>query len=90
MKRRILQAITTMSLLVVLAVGAKAGEIKTLEKSRINYTLFMGNLKLYDEDAKHVIWRMKYVKDIGETPQGELLILKEDGKCYKFLGKFYN
>lgn len=90
MKNRILRTIVTMGLMMALVVGAKSGEIKMLEKSGINYTLFMRNLKLYDEDASHVIWRMKYVKDIGETPEGELLILKENGKCYKFLGKLYN
>lgn len=65
MKKRVLRAVVTISLLVVLLGGAKAGEIKTLEISNINYTLFMENLTLYDEDASHVIWRMKHVKDVG-------------------------
>lgn len=92
MKKRILSAMVTMSLLVVLVVGAKAGEIK--EPIELGRECFdkRGFLKdeVYQELKISGILKINSsviedVEEVAPTSSAYWVILTKDGKCYRYL-----
>ncbi len=93
MRNRILQAIVTMGMLTLLAVGAKVGEaayikeVRPLDSLSFDEKGFVKEEFIEECEVSGILKTndgvIKDVKEIGMTRSHELFVLKKDGKLYQ-------